>query len=293
MKIVVAIIAICVGIGTLAGYLVGKHLMVSPILEAIISHVEVVPKEDGKVLLNFNCNGAILASYDVDEKKLVSPALSTKEILALGREGRLSKESDYQRIYDRILGFVTGGGAVRIAKPVWSIIKERENDKYTIPGLLGGLSGFFLGYSIATVQVPSCNSAVVVLMAQQADMWDPLARTVASRYLLQEMALFNVSESKVSEVSERMNHNQIDSHTFAIMESVEKYTPPQEEKTSWFSVEMIIEVYFPCLILCLLAWAAAVLFIRRSARLERAREDRATRKRLRDAEGKAEGGPAG
>lgn len=279
MKIILAIVAACVLVGTLAGYLVGRNLTEEPIFETLVSNVTVVQGANNKFTFNYVCNGRSLVSYDVDSKKTFSAGISDDELseLAKGWERNNNKKA-YQRAYDLVLGFVTGGGAVRFARPLMTIVRSREANQYAVPGVLGGLSGFYLGYSISTRLVPSCDSPLPLLLSQRAATWKFVERKVADRYFLQVMGKTAFSEgNEVEDLAgkalARMNDGQFDSQTFLILASIAKYAP-QEQPFSWFSSDLIIGVYFPVAVLLGVAIGAGVLLLSRSVRLASAKRNK-------------------
>jgi hypothetical protein len=290
MKLVLVLIGICVAVATAAGYWVGSELLGNPLYETIIAHVVIAPAESGKFALNYICDGKVLASYDVDSEKIVSPALSPEDIVTLNAESQKTNPVLYRRVYDGVIGFVTGGGAVRFARPVITILKSRGKDRHTIPSVIGALSGFYLGYAAATRHVPHCDNALAILTTQSPKAWKVLKGLIASRYLTQVMLLSKAPESSIAEATKMIANKQVNSQTFAILASIDKYVPPEVQQSSWYSLSTIMEVYFPALVLCCLAVGVATLLLHRSARLASAREARLasarkaqnTEKKLRD-----------
>lgn len=253
MKFLFLLLAIVTPLGVWAGYSVGSRTPQDAVLEALVSNTKIVPGAGKTYVLNYECEGKVIATFDVDTNKVITAKMTDSEVFSQSRFAKKKnrEKNQYQRVYDIVVGFVTGGGAMKFGKPVFTILKAKENSKYTIPAAIGALSGFYLGYELAVRDRLVCEDFRVVIMTQDEEFWrDWLKGAVASVYLLQEVSLFvKESDSKtaddIRDIRKSIEDKKVDSTTFAKLQAVAAYVQPQQSFDGWLTFELIMAVYFP------------------------------------------------
>ena len=263
MRWAIFILFICVFAGTTAGYLVGSNLSDKRGVGTILANTQVARVGDNKFALNYVCHDQVLVSFDVDSDKLLSRSLSPKEFVEFLLKNKNYSDSNYKRVYDSIITFTMGGGAIKFARPLVTTLKSKENTKYTVPGMIGALSGFYLGFELATRVLPPCEDPGVVSLVQDPNIWVLLKQSIASQFVLQEMLLsvvqLDTKRKGFEEAIMDVTNKKVTSQTFAKLFEISAYTPPTNEPDPWYSAERVLTIYVPVGILIVGAGFAAFL----------------------------------
>jgi len=276
MKLVLLIVAIVTPLCVWAGYRTGSEVTQDPIIEPILANTQIKELGSNEYVLNFSCHGQALASFDVDKNKLISEKMTDDQIAKVWKR----HIGAYQRIYDSVLGFAAGGGLMKYAKPALSFFKAKQNSKYTIPAMIGGLSGFYLGYELAVRNQFDCSDLVVVRFSQKDDIWREIVKpSIARRYLLQVIgssgSSADLDSTELKEIHQAIADNKIDSKTFVKLETFESYIQPTQSPVSWFSFDLIIGLWIPVAMLIAAAVVSGILLSELLARRIRARRGKA------------------
>jgi hypothetical protein len=268
MRLAIIVVIISVIAGTTIGYLVGSNLPTNREASVILANTRLERIRDDKFVMNYVCNGRVLASFDVDTDALVSTRLAAKEIDDFATQS--ANRSRYQRIYDVVIGALTGGGALKWGRPLVTTLKAKDNAKYTVPGMIGALTGFYLGYSLATINLGDCYNPLTVSLVQEPKIWLFFKGQLASDFLLQVIGQSVMapsqdgpSENAVAQSMRDITEHKVNSQTFSRLFAIATYIPPPNEPTHWYSFDLIVTVYVPVAILVIGAIFAAFLITQR------------------------------
>jgi hypothetical protein len=247
MKIILLIVASVTTLCVWAGYRVGSVLSERPVLGTFLANTQVTQLGKDQFLLNFECNGKTLATFDVDKDKVISQRMTDERIeeIVLNSQNRKL----YQRVYDQVISIASAGGALKLAKPAFDFVKEKKNSKYTVPTVIGAVSGFYLGYGLAVWGKIDCDDYIVLQLTQDAEVWKSIKAMVAEYYLLDEMKPSRLLDQKTSdelnEIRQAIENGKVDSSTFAKLQSIDAYVKPQESDRGWFTRTLIVGVWLP------------------------------------------------
>jgi hypothetical protein len=267
LLIIVLICALCLLGGTTAGYVLGSHVL-SPdsALTPIIANtrIEQLGGNGDRFVLNYVCKGKVLASFDIDSNKVISAKPAASEIISRIRErAKKGKETEYQRLYDTTVAFFVGGGvAARFGKPLLTAMKSRDNSRYTVSGIIAGISGFYLGFSLAAARGIPCDDYEPVLLAQEPEVWKVIEHSLASLHYLETLGRSiagsrTINDDELKKISTDIENGAITSEIFRKLSP--NFTPPISNSESLFSFDRVVAVYIPVVILFSFAVLAAIL----------------------------------
>ena len=262
MKLVILIIILALAAGTTAGYLVGSTFLASPEVATVIANSYVAKAgPNDRYVLNYVCDGKLISSYDVDTDKLLGPAFSIRDARVIVGPTVKSDSGILARTKDILGGSVAGGLAAKVGKPLYRVLVAKDNNKYTVSGAIGLLSGFYLGIEIANRNIPPCDDFGALIFATSPELWKVLKGTIASRYAL-ELLLHSPLSPALDQVTKDIQSNNVSSKTLALLGAFDEYHPPPASTPSWISLEHILTVYLPVAFGLTAAVLAGVLFIR-------------------------------
>lgn len=315
MRLIVLFVVVAVLVGTLGGYITGAQVTRTErdVFQTFVGHIERSDSGSGHTALVFVCNGRTLARYDVDSGHVVASSLSTAELAKIRAEG--TKPSIYDRAADALVGSVTGGTAIAFGKPLVKAARSKENIKYFIPSIIGGITGFYFGYELAIANELSCHDDEVLNLSKSGEPWALAAKDIASRQRLgpsggvkqegtkgglsrqppyarrndssddasksddiptEEELNASVDEEAVAEsVDKDLKNNQITSATFHKLDALGKGSIVKPAKEDLFWWR-VISVYIPVVVLiCAAIFAGYILARQTGSAVRRARTRKA------------------
>ena len=170
MKTLIAVLFITLTAGSLAGYYYGRLFApwgIGKVMDDNTYLIGTPPYSD--IHLSYICGAKPYATYSIRDKKIISELAAVDLFFRLAQKHNPDNLVSSMRKY--IVGFVSGGGLVRFAAPIFRVLKSEDNKRYTIPGAISAASGFYFGYRLATLSLPACDNPGILARITDVDTW--------------------------------------------------------------------------------------------------------------------------
>ena len=298
--------------GTATGYVAGFNLSRTNEYATILLHIRPMAAGKGKYILDYECDDKLISSFDVDSQKIISGRLSNSELSEIDKISRERANSSFFSL-DFIksgLGVTIGGATISFGRPIYNAIKgqivlvtkDKQLTKYSVPALVGALSGFYLGFEVATRNIPPCDRGELLAAMQEDIGWLLIERRYFN-YLLQRALAHSAStinsfnEDTITTVISDIESEHFNSKNLATLLSMAgdvspEYISSDFHTMSLYSNDMIFGVYVPSAFLIFGAawWLELTLASLKRATLNTLTRNKNTRSKQRTAADSNEAG---
>lgn len=172
------LITFCLAFAAMAtlGFVRGRSDLRKPdyLRNVILSHVDVLVKQGtlekkGQCELIYRSRNQILYRFDVAENSLTNTAEATRAELEKGFESRIKFPLDESFILT-LFGGSTAGFTLKGA------MSGGQGKRRIVAAILGGVTGFSVGYKVATYLAPGPESEMVLEIVKNEQEWRKIER---------------------------------------------------------------------------------------------------------------------